>query len=136
MPSRQAELEELIREQRKENTSFQFPEQNTVSLSTLEGFLSNDGLSDAPKQYKRSPECVKEGHGKRYIIVATGWTGWRCSKCRDQATERWRKNNPERSRQNRRNSYLRQKQDPEWMERYRARKRREWQERKKRAKAS
>lgn len=143
------ELEELIREQRKDDFDFQPPEIHTVPLEKMIPFLSEEGLNEMPRANKKHPECHL--HGREDIVASNNWAGWRCRVCyrirshewakrnRKRAaewTKRWKKENPEKQREYH-NKYRKNRYhtDPVWRQKEIDRKA-EWRRRKRAEQAS
>lgn len=88
------ELEQLIAEQARDDSSFQPPEQRVVPLDRFMHVLSNEGIPATPRNHRRHPECHL--HGRQNIAAADNWVGWRCRICFSERAAMYLKTHPEK----------------------------------------
>lgn len=99
MATREEELAALIEEQAKDIARGRHVEHEigTISLTSMEPFLSNQGLRPMPRARRRDPEC--HIHGRENITAADNWVGWRCRVCYAERTKAWYAKHPEKRRE-------------------------------------
>ena len=121
----EAELQKLISSQQQDMRQGhrQYKEENTVSLTGMEPFLSNEGLRPLPRHMQREVSCPYHGSA-RMIRYANCW-GYRCKDCDNERSKR-RNRRPDVKAINRERTKQWKKENPEWVRAYS----REWKRRK------